>query len=76
MTFRNLSPRQAEAFEQIAIGNDSGHNQRILVALLRKNLITRSQEWQADNTGRQFYAYRYEVPLSIHLEWCTWCAEQ
>lgn len=74
-TFLNLPPKQSEVFEQIAIGNDAGHPQTIIVPLLRKGLITEIQEKTRDRFG-EFSIYRYEVPLPIHMEWCAWCAQQ
>ena len=74
-TFRNLSPTQSAVFEQIAIGRDEGHNQRTLDTLMKKKLITQSQESGVDHIG-QFYIYRYEVPLDVHMEWCAWCTSQ
>lgn len=70
-TFRNLPPKQSEVFEQIAIGNDAGHNPRTLDALWRKFLIERSEQMQG-----LFIIYRYNVPVNIHIEWCAWCAKQ
>ena len=72
-TFRNLSPKQSEVFEQIAVGNDAGHNPRTLDALWRKNLIERTEQ---SVKGTLFVVYRYHVPLPIHREWCEWCSQQ
>lgn len=71
MTFRNLSPKQSEVFEQVAIGNDAGHNPRTLDALWKKNLIERTEQIQG-----LFVIYHYYVPLSVHAEWCEWCSQQ
>ena len=74
-TFRNLPSTQAAVFEQIAIGNDAGHDSRTLAKLLNAELITRTEQRKTDTFG-EFVIYRYEVPLPVHMEWCAWCAEQ
>lgn len=71
--FRNLSDKQSDVFEQIAIGNIAGHNFNTIKSLLRKQLIRRSYEYHPAE-GVTFY--RYEVPLPIHIEWCEWCVER
>lgn len=75
MNFRNLSDSQSSVFEQIATGNDAGHSKRTLDSLMRKGLIRQFQQSQVDHIG-QFYVYRYEVPLDVHIEWCEWCSQQ
>jgi hypothetical protein len=70
--FRGLSDAQSAAFEQIAIINDGGHNLRVIQSLLAKGLIERRME----SRGGGFHAFRYDVPLPVHVEWCEWCSRQ
>lgn len=66
----HLTKRQKETFEQICIGNDKGVNFKIANTLIKKSLIER-QEQKIMN----FSIYRYSVPIPIHMQWCSWCAE-
>lgn len=70
-TFRNLTPAQSRVFEQIAIGNDRGHNYRIINRLFAAGLIDREEVRDG-----YFHTWRYFVPLPLHMEWCQWCSEQ
>ena len=72
MTFNNLSDKQHQVFEQIAIGRDSGHNYNIIKGLMRKGLIKRIDHTHLVN-GRYFH---YEIPSSVHVEWREWCSKQ
>ncbi len=66
--FRNLTKAQEQVFEQIAINNDGGHNQRTLISLVKKGFIEPYQEEMIGCT-----ITRYMVPLPTHMEWCKWC---
>jgi hypothetical protein len=74
-TFDNLPPRQAEVFEQIATGNDKGHNLRTLDALERKGYIISHEEKVGRDGFGIITVLRYEVPIPIHIRWCEWCGE-
>jgi len=79
--FHGLTKHQDEVFGQIAIGNDMSHHPKTLEVLLRKELIVK-RETKMYGTGNTVIdrmpmtVYRYEVPISIHAEWCQWCAAQ
>lgn len=73
--FSGLSPKQLEVFEQIAINNDAGHNQRTLDSLVKKGLIEQYQDDFIDHIGHT-YINRYRIPISIHAQRCAWCADQ
>ncbi|MBN9453844.1 MAG: hypothetical protein J0I42_18045 [Bosea sp.] len=71
-----LSKRALEAFEQIAIGNDLGHHPRTLETLVSRGLIERRQEQvPGPFRGTSMTVDRYDVPLAVHANWCSWCAE-
>lgn len=70
--FDKLSDAQINVFEQIAIGNDAGHNQRTLDSLLKRGLIETYREPFIDYIG-QTYITRYRVTTSAHIDWCAWC---
>lgn len=71
--FMELTAAQEKVFEQIAIGNDKSHNQRTLNALERKELIVSHREWLPGLPP--CCIKRYEVPIDVHIAWCTWCEE-
>lgn len=72
-----LSKRAHEVFEQIAIGNDlAGHHPRILETLVSRGLIERRDEEVAGPfRGTTMIVNRFDVPLSVHAQWCSWCDE-
>lgn len=75
--FAGLTPAQQRVFEQIATGNDAGHNNRTLGALVHKGLIEKEQTPGGSYRGKTiFWITRYYVPLPVHMRWCVWCAEQ
>ena len=74
--FRNLPATQAAVFEEIATGNDRGHNYSTIKALLRKELIQCLRVPTLMPSGIRVDISCYQVPLDIHIEWCVWCAEQ
>lgn len=67
---KGLTFIQNAAFEQVAIGNDSGINSKTADALIKKGLIERHEEKRG-----VLKIYRYQVPIPIHMEWCKWCSE-
>lgn len=73
MTFRNLPQRQAEVFEQIAIGGNNGAlwNPRTLDLLERKGLITSKEQRLGGKLP--LIIKSYEIPLGIRMEWSQWC---
>ena len=74
-TFAELTVAQHRVFEQIAIGNDGGHNLRTLAALVRHGMIV--AEEVEGHWGKFPGTYtRYFVPVPWHIRWCEWCAEQ
>lgn len=65
-----LSPSQQQVLSACAVGQDGGHNPRTLEALVRKGLLERKTQ-----KDQMFKIYRYDVPLTVHMVWCEWCAE-
>jgi hypothetical protein len=73
-----LSKRQFEVLSQIAIGEDRGHNPRVLRALLDRGLI---QEHKQGIYGQGMRSIdripvtvsRYVTPLWVHVEWAEYC---
>lgn len=70
-TFRNLPKAQAAVFDQLCVQNDAGHNPATLKALMKKGLIVERREVHG-----AFSISRYDVPTTVHMEWCQWCSEQ
>lgn len=72
-----LSKRAHEVFEQIAIGHDlAGHHPRILETLVLRGLIERrAEEVAGPFRGTTMTINRYDVPLTVHAAWCSWCGE-
>lgn len=76
-TFKGLTEAQQRVFEQIATGNDAGHNSRTLAALVKKGMIEEEKQSGGTYRGKTiFWITRYFVPLPVQLLWCAWCAEQ
>lgn len=72
-----LSKHAHEVFEQIAIGNDlAGHHPRVLETLvLREPIERRVEQIAGPFPGTTMTVNRYDVPLIVHAEWCSRCAE-
>lgn len=72
------TPRQIEAFEQIAVGNSnaSGFTLKTIEALLRKGLIVEATKRTigADAFG-PIRVVEFQVPVPVHMQWCKWCSE-
>ena len=68
-TFAGLTIEQQELFERIAVGDDI-YRPVIIDELKGMGLI-------AEYTEREgiFTIYRYRVPISVHMQWCAWCAQ-
>jgi len=74
-TFRNLTAGQERVLGQIAANNDQGHNLYALAALEEDGLIVRRERQKFFFDGLPPVTIRtWEMPLSIHAEWCLWCA--
>ena len=71
--FRNLTNAQSDVFEQIAVGNDGGHNPKVLDRLEKMGLLISKS--QILSGYPPVMIKRYEVPIDIHIEWCQWCSE-
>lgn len=73
MTFEGLTQKQHEVFAQIATGNDRAHNTKTLQSLESKGFIVATPRelpgWPPVTINA------YEVPIDVHIRWCTWCTE-
>lgn len=65
--FRNLTKSQFRVLGDISIGWDGGHHPKTLAKLEAMGLIVGRAE--------PVHIRRYELPLSVHREWCQWCAD-
>lgn len=75
---KGMTPRQIEAFEQIATGDALPiAHRRTLASLEALRLIERlaDKELGRDRFGAIFVP-QYQVPIPIHMQWCQWCSEQ
>ncbi len=72
----HLSQNVRAVFEQIAINDDIGHPPRAIRALMERGLIIVAgrREIGRDRFGKITIPI-YVVPLSVHMQWCDWCAE-
>lgn len=73
--FRGLTKAQEEAFERIACSMEPQCSPRTLQALMGKELVIRTETPEATAVGT-FFRYGYEVPIPVHMEWCSWCMDQ
>ncbi len=69
--FRGLTGRRRAVFEQIAAGNDSRIDRRLGLALIATGLVEAADEHHGPMTF-----WRYQIPLDVHIAWCSWCSEQ
>lgn len=71
-----MTANQTRVFEQIAIGNDGGHNPATVTSLINKGFVIRLIDRPV---GRDVLGIisvpQYDVPIPIHYEWCQWCAD-
>lgn len=73
-TFAGLTKAQNEVFAQICLGNDSGHNSKVVKALLNKGMVA---EHEQTLTGfPPVVVKRYSFAVGWHIKWCQWCSEQ
>lgn len=72
--FAKLSKRQLKVLEQLATGNDSGHPQKTLESLEKKDYIVGQLQYLSGFPP--VAVIRYSVPIPVHIAWCQWCAEQ
>ncbi|GAF67766.1 unnamed protein product [marine sediment metagenome] len=63
-TFREITKAKSLVFEQVAIGNDTGHNPKVLAQLEKIGLITSSPVILSGHPPVTIK--RYEVPINIH----------
>lgn len=76
--FRNLSAAQQSAFEQIASGWSGGRefHPRTMQALEAAGLVEGYDAIDTDNGFSFPVTVRlWQVPIPVHIEWCSWCAE-
>jgi len=65
---------QITAFELIANGDVCGHSRRTLNALASKGLVDFVVRSNKDALGSYTWKEPF-VPMSVHVQWCAWCAE-
>lgn len=72
---RKFTKPQRDALGEIATLNRGGYHPRTIKALEHLGLIEAHQETHGHVFGVPLYITRYEVPLAVHIAWCTWCSE-
>lgn len=74
-TIRALSPKQRAVFDQLCVGNDSGHHQRTVESLMRRRLVYEYEE-KTVSGSIHCVVYRYTVPTAVHMAWAEVCSEE
>jgi hypothetical protein len=74
---KGLPPDAIEAFERIAVNQDPCCGAKPIRLLLYRNLIEviETREWSRNGRESCMIA-SYHVPVPIHWQWTTWCAER
>lgn len=70
----SLTAAERDVLGLIAIGQDGGHPDRVLLSLAQRGYIVGYR--QTLPGWPPVEVVRWEVPLPIHIEWCEWCAAQ
>jgi hypothetical protein len=79
--YKGLSKHQTDVLAQIALGNDLFHHPKTIEVLLKKGFITKGEQkvYGRGNTAIDcipVIVSRYEMPISEHIQFCEWCAEE
>ena len=73
---RGLGKSVREAFGLMTIGERPFISQKTMAAFLERGLIVRMPD---KVLGRDAFGAiavpDYEIPISVHMEWCQWCAD-
>lgn len=73
---RGLTAVQLRVFEAIATGHDEGHPGKTLKSLIAKGLIVSpGMRIVGQDRFGLVEVPVYDVPVSLHIEWCMWCSE-
>jgi hypothetical protein len=64
------SKRQHEAFERIAMGDDTYLHPATIGALVNAGLV--EMRWEKDGP---YSVGRYHIATPVHMQWCQWCSE-
>lgn len=73
---KGMSRKQREAFEQIAINQHPQDGWRSIDALLKAGVIEKVEGEKRRDAMGVYEIPRFNVPLSVHMQWCEWCSEQ
>ncbi len=80
-TFKGLTSAQYNVFAQITINKQPYAARSTIEALLKKGLIVKIAPRAVFGKGTSIFdrmpvlVEQYAIPISVHLEWCAWCAE-
>ncbi len=73
--FDTLTQPQRDVLGAIAIGEDTGHNLRVIRALAGKGLIEGTEQTLSAPPFQGLTIMCWEVPVWVHIQWCAWCSE-
>ena len=73
---KGMTKAQREAFERIAIDEESFAGTRTLERLLDRGLVERGPDMLIPSALGNIRVAQYRVPLPVHAQWCEWCSEQ
>lgn len=73
---KGMCAEQVAAFEQIAVGAVPQCLWPDLDALLAAGVIARGEDIPRRDSMGAYVSVHFYVPVSVHAQWCAWCAEQ
>lgn len=73
--FHGLTKAQEDALGLISIGQPPHASPRTLQALKDAGLIVERQKVIGADRFGMITVPAYEMPIPVHMEWCSWCEE-
>jgi hypothetical protein len=70
-----MTNAQRAAFEAVAAGMEPRAASRTIRALLDCGVLTCKERVVGRDIFGAIRVPVYELPLSVHMQWCEWCAE-
>ena len=74
---KGMTAHQIEVFEQIATGVSLPPAKKGTIQKLReRGLVVAIEDKPLHDELGEYSIPQYEVPISVHKQWCQWCSEQ